>query len=76
MIFCFEPTIELFTEFLYPKFKGNPRVKVFPFAVDLRNGFTKFNVAGQGDWGCSSIHEFSEDIHEKWQGRPDFRSKS
>lgn len=73
MIFTFEPTIELFTEVLYPKFRNNKNVKIFPFAIDSNDGFTKFNVAGQADWGCSSLYEFSDDIHEKWPGRPDFK---
>lgn len=72
-IFAFEPTIELFTEVLYPKFKNNPNIQLYPFAIDSKNGFTKFNVAGQSDWGCSSIHEFSDDIGEKWPDRPDFK---
>lgn len=72
-IFAFEPTIELFTEILYPRFKGNPNIQLYPFAIDSKNGFTKFNVAGQSDWGCSSIHEFSDDIKEKWPNRPDFK---
>lgn len=73
IIYAFEPTIELFCEILYPKFARNPKIKLFPFAVDIENGFTKFNVAGQSDWGCSSIHEFNDDIHEKWPNRPDFK---
>lgn len=71
--FCFEPTIELFAEFLYPKFKNTKNVYIFPFAIDLTNGFTKFNIAGQSNWGCSSIHEFSDNINEKWPGRSDFK---
>ena len=73
IIFAFEPTLELFCKNLYPKFEFNENIKIFPFAIDLNNGFRKFNVAGQADWGCSSIHEFADNIHEKWPGRTDFK---
>jgi FkbM family methyltransferase len=73
VIYAFEPTIELFCERLYPQFARNPKIKLFPFAIDIKNGYTKFNVAGQADWGCSSIYEFSDDIMTKWPNRPDFK---
>lgn len=71
-IIAIEPTRELLYNNLYPKFDSNERVKILPFAVDVCNGFKKFNVAGQADWGCSSLHSFTDNIHEKWPGRPDF----
>lgn len=70
----FEPTIELHAHLL-KKFRDNPnmnRMNFFPVAISDQNGFTKFNVAGQGDWGCSSIHEFNPKIHELWANRSDF----
>jgi len=73
VIYAFEPTIELFCMHLYPKFASNPKIKLFPFAIDINNGYTKFNVAGQADWGCSSIYEFSDDIENKWPDRSDFK---
>lgn len=72
-IYSFEPTVELLINFLYPRFALNPKIKIFPFAVDIKNGFSKFNVAGQSDWGCSSLYQFSDDIHEKWPNRSDFK---
>ena len=50
--------------------------KTFPkraFAVDIKNSFQTFNIAGQWDWGCSSLYEFSDDIESKWPNRPDFK---
>jgi FkbM family methyltransferase len=76
IVYAIEPTYELVSKHLYPKFQYNERVKICQWAIDVQNGFKKFNVAskmeGAADWGCSSLYEFSDDIHEKWPGRPDF----
>lgn len=72
-VFAFEPTPELILQ-LQQKFGSNPNFFLIPMAVDTKNGWAKFNVAGQGDWGCSSLYEFSDNIHEKWPGRPDFKT--
>lgn len=74
IIYAFEPTWELLTKYLWPMAYENPNIRVIPFAVDIENSFKKFNIAGHGDWGCSSLHEFSDDIHTKWSGRSDFHS--
>lgn len=76
-LFLFEPTRELLAKFLYPKFDKTPRVNILPFAVDIENSFKEFNVTGWddrgfGDWGCSSLHKFSDNIHDKWPDRTDF----
>jgi len=68
----FEPTRELVSQALWPKF-NDPRVNIIPMAVDIEDGFKTFNIAGQGDWGCSSLYEFDEKIHEKWENRSDFK---
>jgi FkbM family methyltransferase len=67
VVYAFEPTHELLN-ILWEKFKDRPNVKVIPFAVDKENGFATFKVAGQADWGCSSLHDFSGE----WE-REDFR---
>lgn len=74
IVYAFEPTWELLTKHLWPMAYENPNIRVIPFAVDIENSFKKFNIAGQGDWGCSSLHEFTDDIHTKWPGRPDFKA--
>ena len=67
----FEPTLELYT-YLLGKYNGNPRVNLLPFALSNFVGISRFNVAGQADWGCSSLYPFPQDIHQKWPGRADF----
>ena len=73
ILYAFEPTHELLVNDLWPKFKNHERVRVIPFAVDVETGFKTFNIAGQADWGCSSLHEFSDNIHQIWPNRPDFK---
>jgi FkbM family methyltransferase len=72
IIYAFEPTYELLINHLWPMAYENDNIIVLPFAVDIESKFKKFNVAGTGDWGCSSLHTFSDDIKQKWPGRPDF----
>lgn len=75
-LYAIEPTHELVSSQLYYKFGNNPNVRICQFAIDIENSFKKFNVAskmeGAADWGCSSLHEFSDNINETWPGRPDF----
>jgi FkbM family methyltransferase len=70
-VYAFEPTPELF-DHLCETFSPYSNVKILPFAVDEEEGEAIFNIAGTGDWGCSSLYTFDPEIHEKWEGRPDF----
>lgn len=70
-VYAFEPTPELF-DHLCETFLPYSNVKILPFAVDEEEGEAIFNIAGTGDWGCSSLYTFDPEIHEKWEGRPDF----
>jgi FkbM family methyltransferase len=72
IIYAFEPTHELLVHYLWPIAAQNKRLNIVPFAVDNCNIFTTFNIAGQGDWGCSSLYEFADDLSSKWPNRPDF----
>jgi FkbM family methyltransferase len=72
IVYAFEPTQELLHQFLWPIQKQNPNVIVVPFAVDVENGFKTFNISANRDWGCSSLYDFADDIHQKWPNRPDF----
>ncbi len=72
VVYAFEPTRELLTDHLWPKYGSNEMIKIIPFAIDTENSFRTFNVAGSWDWGCSSLNEFNENIHNEWLGRPDF----
>ena len=71
-VYAFEPTRELVQK-LCKKFDKYHNIKLLPFAIDTENGFKKFNVAGQADWGCSSFYEFNDNLEKKWPGRPDFK---
>lgn len=71
LVYAFEPTIELQNQ-LQKKFKNNNNFFLIPAAVDIENGFRYFNVAGTKDWGCSSLHEFTDNIDQLWPNRPDF----
>ena len=68
----FEPTPELYPH-LQKQFGSNLNVLFIPMAVSNKNGSARFNVAGQGDWGCSSLNQFSDNIHEVWENRSDFK---
>ena len=70
-VYAFEPTPQLI-EHLKDKFKNNTNVHIIDLAVDEEEGRAEFNIAGTSDWGCSSLYNFTENIHEKWLGRPDF----
>jgi FkbM family methyltransferase len=73
-VFCFEPTIEL-QVVLHNKYKNFKNFHLVPAAVDTENGFKMFNIAGQSDWGCSSLYEFAEKelLEQTWPGRTDFK---
>jgi len=71
IVYAFEPTPVLLRECLYPLQKEN--YKVIPYAISDFDGETSFNIAGQADWGCSSIHEFESDLDKTWPGRTDFK---
>jgi FkbM family methyltransferase len=71
-VWAFEPTPELI-EHLLKRFEGRDNFNLIGKAVDTEETVRTFNIAGSRDWGCSSLYEFAEDIHEKWEGRPDFQ---
>jgi len=70
VVYAFEPTPFLLETCLYPKQKEN--YIVVPIAISDYDGEDDFYVAGHDDWGCSSLHEFSEDLNKTWAGRTDF----
>lgn len=71
-LFVFEPVQELYYN-LWNTYKHNSNVTIVPFAVDEDANIKKFNVAGQKDWGCSSLNEFSDNLETNWPGRDDFK---
>jgi FkbM family methyltransferase len=71
IVYAFEPTPELVERNLKPREKAN--YIVVPKAVSNTCGIVDFYVAGTNNWGCSSIHKFSEGLNESWPGRQDFK---
>lgn len=70
-LYAFEPTPKFFD--LAKHNYGHLRnFHYLPFAVGDYEGATMFNIAGQADWGCSSILEFSTYSQTEWDGRTDF----
>jgi len=74
VVYAFEPTRELLVDYLWGLSDAYQNVNLLPFAVDLETSFKTFNIAGQGDWGCSSLFEFSDNLEQKWPDRPDFKT--
>lgn len=70
-VYAFEPTPFLLEKYLYPK--SSSSYIVIPKAVSDFNGKSQFNIAGQADWGCSSLNVFSEDLNITWPDRKDFK---
>jgi FkbM family methyltransferase len=73
-VFAFEPTPKLCDSIrkraISLKLANYELIEV---AVSDIEGPMKFNVAGQADWGCSSLLEFSNDLDKTWPGRTDFQ---
>lgn len=72
-VYAFEPTPQLLRDHLYPFQEEHPNYVVIPKAITDYDGTVTFHIAGQHDWGCSSIHEFNDNLEETWPGRTDFK---
>lgn len=82
-IYGFEPVPYMFNH-TRERFKNNKSIHIHEAAVDIEDGVKPFHLSNpEGKftdgtnrpihpYGCSSLYEFSDDIHEKWKGRPDF----
>jgi FkbM family methyltransferase len=70
-VYAFEPTPFLLNNFLYKK--NNKNYIVIPKAVSDYDGIAEFNIAGQSDWGCSSLNKFENNLDKTWPGREDFK---
>ena len=71
LIFAFEPTPEMI-KIIQTKIEGLDNYVIVPKAVSDYNGTAEFNVAGNWDWGCSSLLNFSSKSQTEWPGRTDF----
>lgn len=73
-VFAFEPTPELVAHITARvRQEGLSNYTLVPKAVSDIPGRLKFHVAGQADWGCSSLLEFSDGLDASWPGRSDFK---
>lgn len=84
-IYGFEPVPYLHS-LLNEKFKNNKNIHIQQAAVDIEDGEKDFYISNPKGkfqdgsnrtvhpYGCSSLYNFSDDIHEKWPGRPDFNA--
>lgn len=70
-VYAFEPTPEMY-QLIEKKTVGLSNYCLIKKAVSDFEGTAKFNVAGQADWGCSSLLEFSDKSKVEWPGRTDF----
>jgi FkbM family methyltransferase len=71
LVFAFEPTPEMI-DVILSKIVGLDNYVIVPKAVSDYNGIAEFNVAGNWDWGCSSLLKFSKKSQTDWPGRTDF----
>lgn len=73
LVYGFEPTPEL-NAFIESRLRleNIPNYNLVKCAVSDFEGTSVFNVAGQSDWGCSSLLDFSEESKTEWVGRTDF----
>ena len=72
-VYAFEPTPQLLRDHLYPFAEEHPNYIVVPKVITDYDGTITFYIAGQHDWGCSSIHEFNDELEKGWPGRTDFK---
>lgn len=70
---AFEPTPRLYSHILNATEDIRDRYFINQFAVSDFNGRAIFNIAGQADWGCSSLNNFSDNLNVTWPGRTDFK---
>lgn len=70
-VYVFEPTPYLIETYLN-KLKDDNYI-IIDKAVSDFNGESEFNIAGQSDWGCSSLNTFEDNLSSTWPGRQDFK---
>lgn len=71
-VYAFEPTPQM-CEVIKSKTRHLKNYILIEKAVSDFEGKAVFNVAGQGDWGCSSLLNFSDKSKTEWPGRTDFK---
>ena len=71
LVFAFEPTPEMI-KIIQSQVVSLENYVIVPKAVSDYDGTAEFNVAGNWDWGCSSLLNFSNKSQTEWPGRTDF----
>lgn len=71
-IYLFEPTPKLCKD-IRQWINQYSNVHLVESAVDADESPKTFHIAGQADWGCSSLHEFSDNLDKTWPERPDLK---
>jgi FkbM family methyltransferase len=72
-VYAFEPTPRMI-QVLQDRYSYLSNYHIIPKAVSDIEGTQTFFVAGNEDWGCSSLCNFQEEDHlaQTWPGRKDF----
>lgn len=71
-VYGFEPTPRL-AYIIKEKTRHLPNYVLVEKAVSDFDGKATFYVAGQENWGCSSLCKFNDGLEETWPGRTDFK---
>lgn len=70
IVYGFEPTPQM-VEIIKGRIQNLPNYILTQTAVSDYTGTATFNVAGNADWGCSSLLPLSEKAKTEWYGRTD-----
>ena len=65
ILYAFEPIPALYKE-LQDKFGKYENFHLIAAAIDLENGFKRFNISEIADWGVSSLYDFHPNIQNTW----------
>lgn len=71
VVYAFEPTPKLAGD-LTEKTKDIKNYHVVEKAVADYDGKSTFFISGIGDWGCSSLNTFNDNLDKTWRGRTGF----
>jgi FkbM family methyltransferase len=74
-LFTFEP-VPVMADNLRNMYSHKENVSIIQKAVSDYNGVSRFGISdphrGCANMGCSSLNEFTDNIHNLWGNRPDF----
>lgn len=70
-VYAFEPTPRM-ADIIRDRTRNLPNYEVIQKAVSNETGRATFFIAGNYDWGCSSLCKFNDELNVTWPGRMDF----